>query len=72
MKTVTYLGLTIHKTDQFDWVDANEIPEIFRPGFLSWMNGQTMPLIEGHIAVYRHDFERWYETKFHGLAAYWD
>lgn len=70
---VTYMGLEIYKADQFDYVDSNMIPESHRPLFNSWMNGQTAPMIEGMIgAVYRHDFERWYEKEFHNVPTYWD
>lgn len=72
MDKITYMGLVIHSTDQFDWVDANEIPEQFRPMFYSWMKGQTGPMIEGYNAVYRHDFERWYEMKFLNKPTYFD
>ena len=73
MEAVTFLGLIIHKEEQFDWVDGNEIPEMHQPLFWSWMKGQTAPLIQDTPgAVYRHDFERWYRLKFHGEPTYFD
>ena len=68
----TSFGLPVYSTEEYDYILEKDIPEKYKEEFSNWMRGQTCGLVDGVLAIYVWDWDRWHNMKVHDIPTYFD